>query len=477
MPPGRTRLFTTLLVAALVSPSASSQIAATAAAPQGVRSTKPETAVVTSVRVVHERGVPTLEILSTRPAEPSIQLLNSPPRLVIDLLHARIGLPQKRIKIQQENILDIRAEQFQSNPPITRIVLDLLAPYGYSWDAAGNRLMVRLKPPEDMNAARGKTPPGELALRASGAPAIVPVSGERGSVEIADRSLAPGSSLTAGSDTTILRLARGGEVHVCPGTTVSVTPSENARELMLGMSTGALEAHYELEESANTVLTPDFRILFAGPGEFDFAVSADSHGNTCVRALRGNASTVIVSELMGNRVYHVEPSEQVVFRSGQIDKVDTNVPLECGCPPPVPVMLAESETAPPSKLPTNTRLMPGESRPETEPMVDSAQEGVSRNQPGAFSSGPETRALPSAQADGVRVQFEAPLVFRGSRSSMAPSAVIDQAAALPVMEMQTPPQLEIRIEPAPETKDSPESASRPRRLLRRIRVFFSAVFG
>ncbi len=477
MPRGRTRLFTNLLVAALVSPSAFSQIAATTAAPQGVRSTKPETAVVTSVRVVRERGVPTLEILTTRPAEPSIQLLDSPPRLVVDLLHARIGLPQKRIKIQQENILDIRAEQFQANPPITRIVLDLLAPYGFSWDAAGNRLMVRLKPPEDMNAADGKTPPGALALRPSSAPAIVPVSGEGGRVEIADSSLAPGSSLTAGSSTTILRLARGGEVHVCPGTTVSVTPSENARELMLGMSTGALEAHYELEESANTVLTPDFRILFAGPGEFDFAVSADSHGNTCVRALRGNASTVIVSELMGNRVYHVEPSEQVVFRSGQIDKVDTNVPLECGCPPPVPVMLAESGTAPPSKLSTNTRLRPGESRPETEPMVDSAQESVSRNQPGSFSSGPETRALPSAQRDGVRVQFEAPLVFRGRGSSMAPSAVIDQAATLPVMETQTPPQLEIRIEPAPETKDSPESASRPRRLLRRIRGFFSAVFG
>jgi len=173
--------------------------------------------VVTSVRVVYERGAPTLEILSTRPMEPSIQLLDSPPRLVIDLLQARMGLPQKRIKIQQGNILDIRAEQFQAKPPVTRIVLDLFAPYGYSWDEAGNRLMVRLKPPEDTNATDRKSlqPPAALALGSAGGPVVVPVSGRVGKVVIAS-ALAAGSSLTAGSDTTVLRLAKGGRSMSVP---------------------------------------------------------------------------------------------------------------------------------------------------------------------------------------------------------------------------------------------------------------------
>ena len=75
---------------------------------------------------------------------PSIQAISDPPRLVIDLPNARLDTQQKRISVQADQISAIRADQFQQNPPVARVVVDLLAPRAYTWDAAGNRLVVHL---------------------------------------------------------------------------------------------------------------------------------------------------------------------------------------------------------------------------------------------------------------------------------------------------------------------------------------------
>ena len=447
---------------------------------------RPEPSVINSVRLVHDKGIPALEIVATRPLVPAIQFLDSPPRLVIDLSNTRVGQQRKRVPVQQENILTIRSEQYQIQPPVTRIVMDLLVPYGYTWDVAGNRLMVRLKPAEDAKAASKKSlaqPPQVQSAAPAVAPVFVPITGGVGDVVLAGKRFALGSSLTAGSETTVLQLARGGEVRVCPGTTVSVTPSKRAKALMLGMSTGALETHYTLDAWADTVLTPDFRIVFSGPGEFHYAISADSHGNTCVRALRGNTSPAIVSELMSDRTYQVKPSEQAVFHLAQIDKVDTDVPLECGCPAPVPVMRADASTlVSDSQLPKNVTLAQGGAssektgKPGSSAPVSSApgSDAVKSDGRQTLSNGPETQPLPASQPDDVHIQVDAPLVFRARKLSDAPPAPTDEAAVLPVMETSSRPvQLEPQIQPPPTPAASSQAKARHHGLLRRI---FTAVF-
>ena len=318
-----------------------------------------------------------------------------------------------------------------------------------------------------------------LSITPVAKPAAVPVTSGVGDVVMAGKQLAAGSSLTAGSDTAVLLLSRGGEVRVCPGTTLSVTPSKKTKDLMLGMSTGAMETHYTLAASADTVLTPDFRILFAGPGEFHYAISTDAHGTTCVRGLKGNTSAALVSELMGDRIYQVKPNEQAVFRLGRIDKVDTEVPLECGCPPPPPVNHADATPVnpiPDSTLPANATLAQGNA---------SAGDGVKQlsTAPQVLSNGPEIQPVPPSKLDDVHVQVDAPLVFQGKKGNAAapaattvPDATTPSAAAQPVTTPTVAPAREAQLDVPPVTAPEPAKQPEHRSVLRKIGRFFSGIW-
>ena len=380
-------------------------------------------AAIKSFRIVQEKDGPAVEILSTRPLVPSIQAITDPDRLVIDLPNARLETTQKRISIQADQISTLRADQFQQNPPVARVVVDLLAPRAYTWDAAGNRLVVHL----GRNPNQADHSPFQAPTVPSLTPAPQPVVEAvraAGPLALAANDASSGSAITAGPDTAVLRLSSGGEVHVCPGTTVSVTPSQNRHNLMLSMNTGALEAHFALDASSDSVMTPDFRILLVGPGEFHYAVSADSQGNTCVRALPGNTASAIVSELLGDRTYQVKATDELVFRSGQLDRVDTAVPLECGCPPPrdsplranndLPMQSPAQSGAPPS-LNASPALAAETARTESAPAIGAP----------AAASPLDASVAPNE----LHVQIEAPFVFHATGPPPAP---VEDVRALPL---------------------------------------------
>ena len=425
---------------------------------------------IKSFRIVVEKDGPAVEILSTKPLIPTIQSLSDPPRLVIDFPNTRIDTRQKRISVQANQISTLRADQFQENPPVARVVVDLLAPRSYTWAAAGNRLLVHLgtNPPTDANKTPFQEPPSSVPTLTPASKPVAVVVHPSGPLAVAGNNLASGSSITAGADTAVLNLARGGEVHVCPGTTVSVTPSQNGHNVMLGVNTGALEAHYSLDASSDSVMTPDFRILLAGPGDFHFAISTDTRGNTCVRSLPGNTAAAIVTELLGDRSYQVKATDQLVFHSGQLDRVDMSVPLECGCPPPrQPVLRAENvvKVSEPEPSAAQTALPEG---------TDAAHV---QNAPSDGKVAAAPLGVSIAQND-LHVQVAAPFVFHANGPPPPP---IEDASALPLDSRPLPAPALSAAPPARERKPSgTETASvdsAPRRgFFGKLRGFFAAMF-
>ncbi|MGC2198204.1 MAG: hypothetical protein WA628_26270, partial [Terriglobales bacterium] len=356
-----------------------------------------------------------------------------------------------------------------------------------------------LKPPEEpkARAAAPVQPPTVSTFGSAAQPAVVPVASRpAGSPVLAGSRIGNGSSITASVETAVLHIARGGELHVCPGSTVSVTASKNNQDLMFGMSTGTLETHYHLDAASDAVLTPDFRILLTGPGDFDYAISSNSHGDTCIRALLGNTASLMVSELMGDRSYQVKPTEQVVFHEGRIDRMSNDVPFDCGCAaPPPPVMRAstppETPTISEANLPPNVHLpssaVPAPvTRAALDPMLPPlpnasrpAIAGPPGSQGNLASARPETAPLPPSKPADIHVQIEAPLVFR---SADKPRAATQTASNLPpkapARQPRTDPAAPIPL-PTPPPKPVEQEPPAPQQhhgFFGRVKGFFAAVF-
>jgi hypothetical protein len=445
--------------------------------PAGKTSTGTKIAAIKSFRVIQEKDGSAVEILATRPMIPSIQQISDPIRLVIDLPNARLDTAQKRITVQADQISTLRADQFQENPPVARVVVDLLAPRTYTWDAAGNRLVIHLgRNPAD--ASHSPFQPPTVATLTPKPQLIVKAIRAAGPIALASNAESVGTSFSAGADTAVLSLSSGGELRVCPGTTLSITPSLNKHNLLLGMNTGALEAHLQLDASSDTLMTPDFRVTLVGPGEFHFAFSSDSQGNTCVRALPGNTASAIVTELLGDRTYQVKATDQLVFRAGQLDRVDMAVPLECGCPPPrVTVDRATNDLPADNSAPAEAPL-PAKANPQQNfqqsigpPRAEAATAAI------PVPAAPEPP--PAANPNELHVQISAPLVFRATGPPPAP---VEDVRALP-LEARAVQSPELSVAPSPpatpQTKQAGTGSStdnHPHGFFHKLGHFFASMF-
>ena len=417
----------------------------------------------TAATVVHfnvflKDGTPAVEIITTAPVKPKITKLDEPMRLAIDLPNTNMSVPRKLVQVKSQDVSAIRLELSATDPPQVHVEIDLLKPLDYTWESAGNRLLVQLR-----------------AIAAKSQPALPPIAAvDYTNVVPVDR-VPSGSSVTALSDTTVMRLRRGGDFYVCPRTTVSVNRSRNGPDLMLAIGVGALETHITLGDSTDEVVTPDFRILLRGPGEFDYAIRADPQGNRCVRTLPGNTSPAIIYELLGDGKYEFQPRDQIVFHAGRLSSEDTAfhgaspggddtiLPVECGCPPPPqpPVLLASGAAVGESV----DRRAPGTSsasvkEPSSAPLGTEPSPEMTTGTK-LSDAGAETADLPAPQRNLPPAKAEATLTF-------TPSAHVS-AGALPLSTRRAPP-------PLADLPPLPPAPVRHKRF-EGVRHFFARIFG
>jgi len=270
-----------------------------------------------------------------------------------------------------------------------------------------------------------------------------------------------GSSVSAGDSPASLRLARGGQLRVCPHSVLSLSASASGNDLMLAMSTGSIETDYQLTSSADTIVTPDFRMVLAGPGLFHFAIGADSHGNTCVRALAGNASSLLVYEQMGDGVYQVHPRDQVTFRGGSVANPEMLASGECGCPAP------RNVTAEVQPLGTTIGLPPKASQIPAAPSA-----------PAPAVAAPPT--VPPPSANEIHVQVDAPFVFRAAEVELPPAPVVARVRlqSLPAIPQAAaiPPVAPVAAAKQPEVAAKPAAKAEKKGMFGRLRALFAGIF-
>lgn len=438
-------------IAALISTGSLAQTEAQR--PHPVATTLERPAGISRVKVILTEDSPAVEITSTRPLVPTIAKEDDPLRLVITLPNANISVPNKTIAVNSKEIssidldrrLALHLSSIQISPATVRIVVHLLEPCSYTWDAAGNRLMVRLHPESKEVTAK---PPTVPSLTNVDQPVAVPVGAASSPKIVLANAVPSGASIRASKQPVILRLARGGEIHLCPGTSVVLTRASDGPDMMVGMGTGALETHYALESSSDSILTPDFRILLRGPGEFHYAISADSRGNTCVRDLPGNTAPAAVSELMGDGVYNLRLGEAVVFHSGRVNTADDKIPESCGCPaapPQPPVELASaapenSQFPPLSPPPAADSPKPAIPEPTTPAVADTSRP-------------PASVTLPTTKAEKLNLQVNSPLVYR---ATPAPAPAPDpKSQNLPLAYSGAAQSMPTQVAPPAQPADAP----------------------
>jgi hypothetical protein len=144
---------------------------------------------VRRVQVLGGQGHVEIEIEASDRIVPHINVLTGPDRLVVDFVNAVPGARLRNQTVSRGEVKSLRVGLFSSNPPVTRVVVDLNGPQTYQVFPSGRTVILKVGGGAEAAGLHSGTSPTLVNTNyaAAGAHLSVPVSPPKPKLEVSFR--------------------------------------------------------------------------------------------------------------------------------------------------------------------------------------------------------------------------------------------------------------------------------------------------
>src|ERR1051325_8728360 len=99
---------------------------------------------IRSVSVLGAGSTLEVEVVANKPIQPEAQIITGPDRLILDFPNSIPDAKLHNVTVNKGELKQVRIGKFSSNPPVTRVVLDLKSAQPYQLFPAGKTVIVKL---------------------------------------------------------------------------------------------------------------------------------------------------------------------------------------------------------------------------------------------------------------------------------------------------------------------------------------------
>src|SRR5437660_638358 len=346
-----------------------------------------------------------IEVTLTQPVVPTVIVATNPDRLVLELPNTSSSAKQQRATVNQGGVKMVRIGLNSTNPPVTRVVLDLVEPRLYELATDGKKVTLTLLAPETARQRKGAPGPAAtgtlLGKLHHEAPENLPTTARAPAPVTPPPSLPPIKTPAAQSNPP-------------SGTTTASTSRPSAANPNFGsLQQGTV--------SPNT----------GTPGQGVVPGRNSSSANTGLALTKPEAGFPEVAVVHGDRMTPVDQKQASTPKPQPkaAQPATTPAPSSAGAKTVQPVQSAANKTAPVIASSTSTAQSKA-GAPATQPLQATPA--------GSLTAKSSVPATPAQMKSGPAPQSQKPPAVAPSSGATVTSATTPQATTAPVASKQVP---------------------------------------